>query len=60
MPPWLNQVELWFAKTERDPLARGVFTSVSDLARRIVDISVITKDGKTGPLELSQSSASHS
>ena len=24
---WLNQVELWFAKIERDVLARGVFTS---------------------------------
>jgi transposase len=26
---WLNQVELWFAKIERDVIARGVFTSVS-------------------------------
>ena len=32
---WLNQVELWFSKIERDLLARGIFTSVSDLARRI-------------------------
>ena len=32
---WLNQVELWFAKIERDVLARGIFTSVADLARRI-------------------------
>src|ERR687897_3929325 len=32
---WLNQVELWFAKIERDLLARGIFTSVNDLARRI-------------------------
>jgi transposase len=32
---WLNQVELWFAKIERDLLARGIFTSVPDLARRI-------------------------
>jgi transposase len=24
---WLNQVELWFAKIERDVIARGVFTS---------------------------------
>src|ERR1700733_13763482 len=31
----LNQVELWFAKIERDLLARGVFTSVADLARKI-------------------------
>src|SRR5262249_11663911 len=32
---WLNQVELWFAKIERDLLARGVFASVADLARKI-------------------------
>lgn len=32
---WLNQVELWFAKIERDVLARGIFTSVTDLARKI-------------------------
>ena len=28
---WLNQVGLWFAKIERDVIARGVFTSVPDL-----------------------------
>jgi len=32
---WLNQVELWFAKIERDLLARGIFTSVTNLAQRI-------------------------
>jgi transposase len=32
---WLNQVELWFAKIERDVIARGVFTSVADLARKL-------------------------
>jgi transposase len=32
---WLNQVELWFSKIERDLLARGIFTSVPDLARKI-------------------------
>src|SRR5712671_866414 len=32
---WLNQVELWFSKIERDVIARGVFTSVTDLARKI-------------------------
>jgi transposase len=31
---WLNQVELWFAKVERDVIARGVFTSVPDLKRK--------------------------
>ena len=33
---WLNQVELWFAKIERDLLARGIFTSLPDLKRRIL------------------------
>jgi transposase len=32
---WLNQVELWFGKIERDLLARGIFTSLPDLVRRI-------------------------
>jgi transposase len=32
---WLNQVELWFAKIERAVIARGVFTSKRDLARKI-------------------------
>ena len=32
---WLNQVEIWFAKIERDVIARGIFTSVSDLARKL-------------------------
>jgi transposase len=32
---WLNQIELWFSKIERDLLTRGIFTSVPDLARRI-------------------------
>jgi transposase len=33
---WLNQVELWFAKIERDVIARGVFASVSDLHRKLM------------------------
>jgi transposase len=33
---WLNQVELWFAKIERNLIHRGVFLSVKDLARRIM------------------------
>jgi transposase len=32
---WLNQVELWFSRIERDVIARGVFTSVPDLARKL-------------------------
>lgn len=33
---WLNQVELWFSKIERDLIHRGVFTSVKDLSKRIM------------------------
>ena len=33
---WLNQVERWFAKIERDVIARGIFTSVPDLKRKLM------------------------
>jgi transposase len=33
---WLNQVEIWFAKIERDVIARGVFSSVADLKRKLM------------------------
>ena len=33
---WLNQVEIWFAKIERDVIARGVFTSTADLSKKIM------------------------
>jgi transposase len=33
---WLNQVELWFAKIERDVIARGIFSSVKDLHRKLM------------------------
>ena len=32
---WLNEVELWFAKVQRDALWRGIFTSTADLARKL-------------------------
>jgi transposase len=32
---WMNQVETWFSKIERDVIARGVFRSVADLARKL-------------------------
>ncbi len=44
---WLNQVELWFAKIERDVIARGVFTSVPDLKRKLMRyIRQYNKDAK--------------
>jgi transposase len=33
---WLNQVELWFAKIQRDVIARGMFTSVKDLEKKLM------------------------
>lgn len=33
---WLNQVELWFSKIERDLIHRGIFKSVDDLSRKIM------------------------
>jgi len=33
---WLNQVENWFARIQRDVIARGVFTSTKDLDRKLM------------------------
>jgi transposase len=45
---WLNQVELWFAKIERDVITRGVFTSVPDLKRKLMRyIRQYNKEPKT-------------
>lgn len=33
---WLNQVELWFWKIERDLIYRGIFKSTRDLTRQIM------------------------
>jgi transposase len=33
---WLNQVEIWFSKLQRDVIDRGIFTSVADLKRNIL------------------------
>jgi transposase len=33
---WLNQVESWFSKLQRDVIDRGIFTSVADLNRKIL------------------------
>jgi transposase len=33
---WLNQVEIWFSKIQRDLIARGVFTSKTNLAQKIM------------------------
>ncbi len=33
---WLNQVENWFAKIQRQVIARGVFTSLADLRSKLM------------------------
>jgi transposase len=33
---WLNQVESWFSRLQRDVIDRGIFTSVGDLKRQIL------------------------
>jgi transposase len=33
---WLNQVEIWFSKIQRAVIARGIFTSTTDLSRKLI------------------------
>ena len=33
---WFNQIEIWFSNIQRDLIARGVFTSKTDLKRKIM------------------------
>jgi transposase len=55
---WLNQVELWFAKIQRDVLARGVFKSVNELSRKIMRyIKQYNRDAK--PVKWKYSDPSH-
>ena len=54
---WLNQVELWFSKLQRDVIARGVFTSTADLARKLRRyINAYSKDAKPFRWKYSQPS----
>jgi transposase len=55
---WLNQVEIWFSRIEREVIARGVFTSVKDLARKL--IRYVRAYSKTAhPFKWKYSDASH-
>ena len=57
---WLNQVELWFAKIERDVIARGVFTSVPDLKRKLMRyIRHYNKSAEDREVEVLRSHSSH-
>jgi transposase len=33
---WLNQVENWFARIQRDVISRGIFTSIKDLDKKLM------------------------
>jgi len=33
---WLNQIEIWFSKIQRAVIARGIFTSVTDLKKKLM------------------------
>src|ERR1700716_3040807 len=33
---WLNQVEIWFSKIQRAVITRGIFTSKTDLSRKLL------------------------
>ncbi len=37
-----QRAELWFSKIERDVIARGVFTSVTDLRRKLPRIRILS------------------
>jgi transposase len=44
---WLNQVENWFGRIQRDVISRGIFTSVKDLDKKLMRyISEHNKDPK--------------
>jgi transposase len=44
---WLKQVEIWFARIEREVIARGVFTSLKDLTRKLMRyIHAYSKDAR--------------
>jgi transposase len=59
---WLNQVELWFSKSTRDVLARGIFTSIADRGGRSCATSnttIVTRSRFAGAT-LTTADASHS
>jgi transposase len=33
---WLNQVENWFARIQRDVINRGIFTSIKDFDKKLM------------------------
>ncbi len=55
---WLNQIEIWYARIQRDVISRGVFTSAADLSRKLMQyIRVYTKSAK--PFRWTYSNPAH-
>jgi transposase len=53
---WLDQVEIWFGKLQRDVIARGIFTSVADLRRKIMRyIRLYRENSQALPVEILRS-----
>lgn len=55
---WLNQVELWCAKVERDVIARGIFTSTGDLRRKLMHY-IRLQNRSCQPIRWAQSNPSY-
>src|SRR6201997_677383 len=55
---WLNQVEIWFSKIQRDLIARGIFSSVKDLDRKIMRY-IRSYNRKATPIKWSYKDASN-
>jgi transposase len=55
---WLNQLEIWFSKIQRDLIARGIFTSVKDLDRKIMRY-IRSYNRKAHPIKWSYKDASN-
>ena len=55
---WLNQVELWFAKIERDVIARGIFTATPDLRRKLMQY-IRLHNNTCQPIQWAYSTPSH-
>ena len=58
---WLNQVESWFSKLQRDVIDRGIFTSVADLKRKIIRyIRLYQENRQTISVEILRCPKAHS
>jgi transposase len=55
---WLNQIEIWFSKIQRDIIARGIFTSIKDLDRKIMRY-IRSYNQTATPIKWSYKDASH-